>query len=508
MSSSYYLSRLGHRVTVFEAMEVVGGLLRTAIPPYRLPVEVVEKEVEKLKAMGVQFETRYRINSNNWKDLENFDAVLFAHGAGVSVPLAFPLADDIKQRIISGLDFLNSIKLTPSPSLPGGTDSLPRAPTGEVRDGNSHSIKPKRQVHPGDKIAVIGGGNTAIDAARVAVRLGASPTIVYRRSRAEMPAFQSEVDDALEEGVEIIFLTSPIGIESIEGSLRIQCIKNRLVESDEDGRHLPVPIEGSEFTLAADTVISAIGEISDLSFFPRDVELSARSVSVDELGSTSQPGVFACGDLTAQPRSVAHAIGSGKKAAIAVDCYLREQPRDGLLNVYKIGEKGNISFKFLLDNKATEGQQKDTPPTKPSSTHDGTSQAQEGHKKQVGVLPRREAPVPSIPSHQVARFEDLNPGYFHYQERFERVKIPVEDRKGFEEICATPTVENALGEARRCLSCGSCCLCDNCYLLCPDSSVLKHEDEAHHVIDYEYCKGCGICENECPAGFIEMERET
>ncbi|MFC1820690.1 FAD-dependent oxidoreductase, partial [Thermodesulfobacteriota bacterium] len=281
MSCSHYLARLGHRVTIFESLDVVGGLLRTAIPDYRLPVEIVEKEVEKLRGLGIEFRTNHPINRETWKDLEEFDAVSLSYGASDQTPLPFDSNIGTDQKVISGLDFLKAVKLGEKISL-------------------------------GRRVVVVGGGNTAIDAARVSMRLGASPTILYRRGKEEMPAFKNEIEDALDEGVQILFLTSPVGLDKGESGLKVKCLKNSLTEIDESGRPRPVPIEGSDFYIDADSVISAIGEVSDLSILPGEIEIANQSVVVDELGSTGVPRVFACGDLTGQSRTVVHAIGSGK----------------------------------------------------------------------------------------------------------------------------------------------------------------------------------------------------
>ena len=435
LSSAYFLARLGYEVTVFEEFKAIGGLLRTGIPNYRLPIEVVEKEVERLRALGIQFVTDYRIDEKNWKELGKFDAILLACGAEKHLPLPFTYNETGKKNIFTGLQFLRAVKF--------GTE-----------------------VSLGQRVAVIGGGNTAIDAARVSLRLGSSPTIIYRRSREEMPAFKSEVEDALEEDIEILFLASPIGIEEGKSGLTIKCIKNRMGESDESGRPLPFPIEGSEYIVEADSIISAIGEISDLSFLPKEIESSYHSVRVNETGSTNKPGIFACGDFIDQPRSVAHAIGSGKKAAIAIDCYCRGQSNEGLLSTLRIGGKGNVSFERYFSGKTPTESQK------------------------------------------VIHFEDLNLSYFQYKNRCEKPKLPKEARKGFEEISGNLSIKQVLGEAQRCFSCGMCYHCDNCYVFCPDGSVLRENDKTYNVFDYEYCKGCGICENECPVGVIEMEKEV
>ena len=173
-----------------------------------------------------------------------------------------------------------------------------------------------------------------------------------------MPAFESEIEEALEEGVEMLFLTSPKGVEEHGAGLSIQCIKNRLGDPDKSGRRTPLPLEGSEFHLEADTIITAIGEVADLSLLPKQIEVSSYlTIAVDELGSTSKAGVFACGDVIDQPRSIAHAIGSGKKVAIAIDCYLKGRPTDGLRDALRVGEKGALSFRRYLGGMAHEESQ-------------------------------------------------------------------------------------------------------------------------------------------------------
>jgi 2-oxoacid:acceptor oxidoreductase delta subunit (pyruvate/2-ketoisovalerate family) len=435
MACSYYLARLGHSLTVFESLNVVGGLLRTGIPDYRLPAFIVEKEVEKLRSMGIEFRTGQPINKRVWRDLESYDAVVLAHGASQQIPIPFTLSSVPDGGIISGLDFLKRVNL-----------------------GESVSI--------GRNVIVVGGGNTAVDAARVALRLGASPRIVYRRSRAEMPAFQEEIEDAIEEGIEILFLTSPIVIEYRGSGIRIKCVTNRLISPDGDGRPGVVPIDGSDFFIEADTIISAIGEMPDVTFLPKGIAILRQSVEVDAMGSTSAPALFACGDAVGGVRTVVHAIGSAKKAAVAIDRYLKGQPLEDLDNDLSIGEKESISFRRYFE---------------------GT------------FLPEPE---------KVVRFADLNADYFTHDERQVRPKVPREDRAATTEVYEGLSMKQALAEAGRCLGCGMCDYCDNCYLFCPDSSVVKQESGETRVIDYEYCKGCGICAQECPVGLIEMVKEV
>jgi 2-oxoacid:acceptor oxidoreductase delta subunit (pyruvate/2-ketoisovalerate family) len=434
MACSYYLIRLGHAVTVFESLEVIGGLLRTGIPDYRLPVEIVEREVEKLKGLGVTFKTGQSIDRKTWQNLEPFDAIVLAHGASQEISPPFVPPGGANGRILSGLDLLKRVKLGESLSL-------------------------------GRKVVIVGGGNTAVDAARVSLRLGASPTILYRRSKAEMPAFEEEIEDALEEGVEVMFLTSPVSIEQGKSGLRVTCVSNRLADADGSGRSRAVPIEGSDFFIEADTLVTAVGETPDLSFIPQEIARSGQSVGVGVLGSTSSRVVFACGDAAGGPRTVVHAIGSAKKTAVAVDRRLRGLPLEGLEAGLRLGEKGTISFRRYVE---------------------GTFLSE---------------------PEEVVRFADLNTDYFTYQERQAKPKVPKEQRANRTEVYGSLSIEQALLEAGRCLSCGMCDQCENCYIFCPDSSVVKKEGDEGRVIDYDYCKGCGICAEECPVGLITMEKE-
>lgn len=436
LTCAYHLRRLGHKVTIFEALPVLGGMLRVAIPEYRLPKKVLEEEIDQILELGVKVEVNCHLGSSLlWKDLQDYEAIFLAIGNHKGKKLGIP-GEDLS-GVINGLDFLKDINLGKKISL-------------------------------GKKVAVIGGGNTAIDAARSALRLGAQPIILYRRSQDEMPAFYSEVQEAEEEGIEISYLVSPIRILGEDGKVkRLECVKNRLGPPDADGRRRPIEIKGSNFTLEIDQVILAIGEEADLSGIPKNLGTKEKVIITDERGATKQKKVYAGGDITAQPRTVVHAIGSGKRAAIFIDCFLKKKRWEGLIDELRLGQKGSLSMRRYL----------------------------QGEKRE---------PL----SNQTVRLRDLNLDYFIYEKRRKMPKVKVSQRvSSFAEVHLGLNEEIAILEAQRCFNCGVCNLCDNCYLFCPDVAIRKEPGSGKNIINYDYCKGCGICAEECPRKAIVMEEE-
>ena len=289
LTAGYQLGRLGYRVTIFEAGDELGGLLRTGIPGYRLPAEVLDRELERIRAVGVEAETGRRIDRAGLLALaRGHDAVLVATGLQELRSLRLGVAD--AEAVVQGIDFLD------------------RARRGEVR-------------LDGEEVVVVGGGNTAMDAARSALRLGAeSSRVIYRRTRQEMPAIREEIDQALEEGVEIDFLTQPIALETAtEGAIgrpfyRLTCRRMELGEPDDSGRRRPREVAGSDFDLYCDRMILALGQSPDLSVFPEGTEVREDGRL---LGLLETP-VFAIGDLATREGTVAAAIGSGRRAALHI----------------------------------------------------------------------------------------------------------------------------------------------------------------------------------------------
>lgn len=304
------LASMGHEVTVFEALHEPGGVLTYGIPEFRLPKEVVAAEVDGLKNLGVRFETDVLIGAGTTIDTlmteDGFDAVFVGTGAGLPRFPGIPGEDLI--GVYSANEFLTRVNLMRSYE-PGA-----ETPVFDLT---------------GRPVAVIGGGNTAMDAARTALRLGGDPvTLFYRRTEDEMPARREEIEHAREEGVRLSFLMSPIAFEGDEGwleSIRMQ--KMQLGEPDQEGRRRPVPIEGEVETVRADMVVIAIGNDPNpvLIRATPDLETSSRgTIEVDrETGATSIPGVFAGGDVSTGGATVILAMGAGRRAATAIDEYLK-----------------------------------------------------------------------------------------------------------------------------------------------------------------------------------------
>ncbi len=433
LSCAYHLASMGYGVTIFESQPQLGGVLRYGIPSYRLPKDVLNQEIRNILSLGVEAKTNAGLGLRiKWKDLRGFDALFIATGAWKSMPLGVPGED--AAGIMSGLEFLRKMN------------------SGET-------------VTLGPRVAVIGGGNTAMDTARSALRLGAKPLIIYRRTKEEMPAWGEEITEAEEEAIEFIFLSSPVKILTENGRVKgIECVKNLLGPPGRDGRRQPQPIAGSNFTLPVSSVISSIGEIPDFSFLPQEMQKSAGSLWVDEAGATSLKKVFAGGDVTAQPRTVAYAIGSGKRAAIAIDATLRGREAHDALRGARWGEKGSLSM----------------------------TRYQKGSGDGLGE--------------EIVRFPDLNTAYFQRQPRRLMEKVSLSQRAAnFSEVTLGLSPAAALEEAKRCFNCGVCNLCHNCFLFCPDLVISARPDREGYEINLDYCKGCCICVEECPRGAITVE---
>ncbi|MBA7605288.1 Ferredoxin--NADP reductase [subsurface metagenome] len=291
LTAAYYLAKLGHSVTVFEALPEPGGMMRVGIPDYRLPKDILRAEIEEIKAVGVDIRTNAKVDSPEKLFDQGYNAIFLAIGAHQGMRL--------------GVDGEDSPKVMECVSF--------------LRESNLG-----KEIKLGDRVAVIGGGNAAIDSARTAFRLGAKEvTIIYRRTRSEMPASPEEIDEALVEGVKLYFLAAPSRIISRDGEVELECIRMELGAVDASGRRRPEPINGSEFSMNFDTIIAAIGQRPEI---PAQFDLPTgrgNTIQVDpDTLATTKEGIFTGGDAISGPASVIEAIAAGRQAAISIDKYL------------------------------------------------------------------------------------------------------------------------------------------------------------------------------------------
>jgi NADPH-dependent glutamate synthase beta subunit-like oxidoreductase len=299
LTAAYYLAIEGYPVTVFEKLPVVGGMMAVGIPEFRLPRNILQAEIDVIKRLGVEI----RLNVEIGKDLsftgleKDYKAIFIGVGCHRALKLEIP-GEEEWPGVIDGLTFLRDVNLGRPPSSRG-------------------------------RLVVIGGGNTAVDCARVAKRLRyQSVTILYRRTREEMPASSWEVEETMEEEIDIQFLTAPVQIMGEGGKVSgLRCIRMKMGEPDESGRRRPVPIKGSEFTVEADIIITAIGQTPDLTWLPHGLGTTISKkglLMADPLTAlTGIPGVFSGGDVVSGPWTVVEAVASGKRAAISIDRFLR-----------------------------------------------------------------------------------------------------------------------------------------------------------------------------------------
>jgi len=295
LTAAWQLALRGFGVKIFEAASEPGGFLRLAIPAYRLPADVVARDIKNVTDIGVEIVTDSRIDDLEALQRDGFDAVLVATGTPRSTNLGVP--GEQSAGVLGGVEFLRDVRLDAAPDLAG------------------------------KRVVVVGGGNVAMDAARTARRLGAaSVTVAYRRGREEMPAHKAEIDDAEREGVEFAYLVAPAGVEADgSGSLRgLRCTRMALGTPDESGRRRPEPIPGSAFTMGCDTLIAAIGMAPDTSAFAALVETDRKgSLRADPVTlQTGVSGIFAAGDVVTGPTDITRAVGEGRRAAFMIDRWL------------------------------------------------------------------------------------------------------------------------------------------------------------------------------------------
>jgi len=438
LTAAYYLTKVGYPVTVFEKDSKLGGMMRYCLPIYRLPEDVLDADIRYITETGVDVRTNVAIGE------ESSVKGLFDKGyRAVFIAVGTP---ENRSLNVEG------------ENLRGVTRAL-----GFLRDTRTNKVTCLK-----GRVAVVGGGDVAIDSARTAIRLGPEEvTIIYRRQREEMPAHLKDIEEAEREGVKFMFLANPTKILGKDAVEAVECVKMRLGEPDSSGRRSPTPIPGSEFVAPFDFVIVAVGEISDLSFLPEGIKVTNRNTIVADPATceTNVPGIFAGGDVVTGPKSIIDAIAAGKKAAKAIDLYLS----GGALNIMKaeeIEETCWVKEGRVLEKKA---------------------------KQEVDYLPlgRR--------------------------------------KESFKEVEFGLTWDQGILEALRCVHCGPCaeCLveeglceqdipvvdektcsgCGTCVSICPFEAMGKDEKDIARVNE-GLCKGCGLCAASCPERAITMTKFT
>jgi len=421
LACAYYLRKLGYQVTVFEAHSELGGMLRVGIPQYRLPREVLDTEVQRLTQMGVEIRTNTRVVSLDLIFELGYKAIFLTIGAHQSLRIGIEGEDS--PGVIDGATFLREVNLGLKPSL-------------------------------GKRVAVVGGGDVAIDAARTAARMGTkNVSILYRRSRAEMPASPEEVEQALEEGIKIEYLVTPTRVKREKGRLEVTCVRMELGDPDDSGRRQPIPIKDSEFSEVFDALIAAVGQAPQATS-DFGVRLGRGStIQVDPVTlNTNRAGVFAGGDAVTGPATVTEALAAGRLAASRIDDYLQ-------------------------------------------------------HKYPIPDKDKRERLIGDLLPETIKMIREI--------ERVEPPILPLEARaKDFAPVELVYGWEEAVNEARRCLRCGvgveilfqdKCATCLTCLRVCPYH--VPYLDAGGTIqIHADQCQACGICVAECPAKAIVLRK--
>jgi NADPH-dependent glutamate synthase beta subunit-like oxidoreductase/Pyruvate/2-oxoacid:ferredoxin oxidoreductase delta subunit len=430
LSCAYFLSLLGYSVTVFEAKKEPGGVMRWGIPEYRLPKSILRKEIQRILSLPIEMRTGVKVGEDiPFDELNQFDAIFLSPGAGMNASLS--IKGEGLERVWKGGAFLERVNL-------------------------------KEKINLGKETIVIGGGNTAMDVARSALRLGSKVTVAYRRTKNEMPAIQDEIVEAEEEGVSFEFLVQPVKINMTKKKrIAVTFQRMKLGSLDQTNRPKAIPIRGNFLTLEADNLISAVGELVDLSWIPK------KHTKDDLIDTGSAPKIFAGGDAVAQLRTVVTAIASGKKAAISIDWSFRRDDDNVDLSKISVGTKGSLSMEAYLQGRDN------------------------------GRWPEK---------NEVVSYRQLNTLYF---EPSRKVSMRKRHRdkvlKGFSEVHLGYHTKEANFSASRCFSCGTCNYCYNCYFFCPEGVISLNPADRTRVVDYLHCKGCGTCAKSCPRSVVVMK---
>ncbi|MFH0787804.1 MAG: FAD-dependent oxidoreductase [Pseudomonadota bacterium] len=438
LAAAYFLSLLGYACDVFDSMPEPGGMLRWGIPSYRLPLLPLRSEIERITQVGFALHLGRPLVQGFLEEAQSrYDGIFIGCGLGRTPNLSIP--GETLGGVEDGLSFLRNINQEHFPTLEGA-------------------------------VAVLGGGNTAVDVARSVMRMGGKAQVFYRRRRQDMPAFEEEIQLALEEGVELRELLAPVQIQPEGKALRLTLQRMRVVDMDPQGRARVEPIPQETESLQATRIFKAVGLTASEGW----TNPPAEGPGVLPLMNTvlvAPPGglvrVYG-GDLAVASRSVVQAVASGKEAAMALDIFFQKGPGavEPELKRVQVGHGPSLSFEVY----------------------------------QKGPRSRR--------SPHVVGYEEINSDHFQFSPRIIKPRLLKKERvRSFAEIDLNISAHLAMGEAKRCFNCGLCNQCDNCRLFCPDLSVIREDTPQGRRIDYDYCKGCGICVVECPRNAMVLEEE-
>jgi len=431
LAAAYFLALLGYECDIIEADDEAGGVLRTGIPAYRLPPDALDRDIRRIESLGVRMLTGKSCDERFLHDAASRYAAVFI-GCGHARPLKLGVPGEEEARDALAL--------------------LAQARKGKALRGDQAAV------------AVIGGGNTAIDAARSLLRLGSRPIIVYRRRREDMPAFDKEVEEALAEGAQLMELCAPSAVDRATDGLVLRLQRMRPADKGSDGRTRVVPVPGETAELRVSAVYAAIGAAEGADWMlPTASAQKLSHCAIDWNGSSGVPIVYG-GDLVNATESVADAIASGKQAAIALDAFFSRGKAAVEKEIARcsIGEGSSLSMEIYRGGERGERLSK------------------------------------------VVRFAEINTDYFETSPRARGPSLhPRAAIASFAEVEGALDARSAVAQAERCFNCGVCNGCDNCRTFCPEIAVLA-EGESRSV-DTNYCKGCGVCVTECPRNAMIME---
>lgn len=479
LSAAYYLAVEGHEVTIFDSSPQLGGMLRYGIPEYRLPKAILDREIALITGLC----RNVRLNVTFGKDFtidslkrDGYNAIFIALGAQVSQDMG--VDGEHGPHVISGIGFLRDVAL-------------------------------KKKLNTGKRVVVVGGGNTAMDAARTALRVGAQEvTVVYRRSRAEMPANDEEIEQAEEEGISFRFLAVPLNISAAGNKgTHVKCTRMELGESDSSGRRSPVPVPGSEFLIEADTVIAAVGQTVEPSGLDKDkrMELGRKNyINVKgETMETSLPGVFAGGDCVSGPATAVEAIAAGKRAAYSIDLYLNDVPVEPVAKLYNCS-KGELNTIDVHDYEQVERiTRTNMPALAPEERKNNFKEIEAGFTAEMADAEARRCLACGCQDVFECKLRQLATEYrvndTHYSGRKRHISIPENDHP------------NILREPDKCILCG------RCVRICSELQGVGVLGFIHRGFDtvvgpaigmtlqQTSCTSCGQCVSTCPTGAITQK---